>query len=85
MRKGTLTKPVRDLHLQQIAAQRYPYSHCRHTFHVYPDGVDRATQTLRLRHLAALTWALGLSTRAVIAIFAAFGLDVSRKKVWRDG
>ncbi len=35
--------------------------------------------------LAALTWALGLSLRAVVAVFAAFGLELSRMTVSRDG
>lgn len=85
MRWGTHTKYVRDPQLHQVAVQRYRCCRCRHTFRVYPDGVDRATQTVRLRHLAAITWALGLSLRSVVAIFAAFGLELSRMSVWRDG
>lgn len=85
MRWGTPTKAVRDPHVHQVAVQRYRCCRCRHAFRVYPDGVDRATQTQRLRQLAALTWAFGLSTRAVVAVFGAFGLELSRMSVWRDG
>jgi transposase-like protein len=85
MRWGTHTKAVRDPRLHAVTVQRYRCCRCRHAFRVYPDGVDRATQTLRLRHLAAVTWALGLSLRAVVAVFAAFGTDLSRMTVWRDG
>jgi transposase-like protein len=52
---------------------------------VYPERVDRATQPLRLRHLAARTWALGLSLRSVVAVVDAFGTVLSRMTVWRDG
>jgi hypothetical protein len=85
MRWGTLTKRVRDPKLQQVTVVRYRCCRCRHTFRVYPDGVDRSTQTQRLRHLAAVTWALGLSIRSVVAVFDAFGTVLSRMTVWRDG
>jgi len=85
MRWGALTKAVRDPNVQQVSVHRYRCCRCHRTFRVYPAGVDRATQTLRLRHLAALTWALGLSLRSVVAVFAAFGTEVSRMSVWRDG
>jgi transposase-like protein len=85
MRWSTLTKPVRDPRLYAVTLHRYRCCRCRHSFRVYPDGVDRATQTLRLRSLAAATWALGLSLRAVVAVFGAFGTELSRMSVWRDG
>jgi DNA-directed RNA polymerase subunit RPC12/RpoP len=85
MRWGILTKRVRDPKLQQVAVHRYRCCRCQHSFRVYPNGIDRATQTRRLRHLAAITWALGLSLRSVVTVFAAFGLELSRMSVWRDG
>jgi transposase-like protein len=85
MRWGTLTKRVRDPKLHQVTVHRYRCCRCQHAVRVYRDGVDRATQTRRLRHLTAITWALGLSLRSVVVIFAAFGLQLSRLSVWRDG
>lgn len=85
MRWGALTKRIRDPKLHHVTVVRYRCCRCRCSFRVYPDGVDRAAQTLRLRHLAAITWALGLSIRSVVAVFDAFGLELSRMTVWRDG
>jgi hypothetical protein len=85
VRWGRPAKPVRDPQLQWVTTQRDRCLACRHAFRLYPTGVDRATQTLRLRHLAALTWALGLSLNAVVAVFGAFGLALGRSSVWRDG
>jgi len=46
--------------------------------------VDQAQQTQRLRKLAALCWILGLSYRGIAAVFAAFGVGISRMSAWRD-
>jgi hypothetical protein len=40
---------------------------------------------LRLRQLAALTWALGLSLEEVVDLFENFGMTLSRTTIWRDG
>jgi hypothetical protein len=85
MRWGSPTKRVRDPKLQQVTVCRYRCCRYQRSFRVYPDGVDRATQTVRLRQLAAVTWALGLSLRSVVAVFDAFGTALSRMTVWRDG
>jgi DNA-directed RNA polymerase subunit RPC12/RpoP/transposase-like protein len=85
MRWGALTKHIRDPKLHHVTVHRYRCCRCHRSFRAYPDGVDHATQTLRLRHLAALTWSLGLSLRAVVAVFEAFGTELSRMSVWRDG
>jgi hypothetical protein len=69
VRWGRPAKPARDPQLHQVTTQRYRCFACRHAFRVYPTGVDRATQTLRLRQLAAPTRALGLSLNAVVAVF----------------
>jgi transposase-like protein/DNA-directed RNA polymerase subunit RPC12/RpoP len=85
MRWGTFTKRVRDPQLHNVTVFRYRCCRCQRSFRVYPHGVDRATQTRRLRHLAAITWALGLSLRSVVTVFDACGLALSRMSVWRDG
>lgn len=83
-RWGTLVKSVRDSKLRTVTIQRYRCCRCHQTWRHYPDGVDRADQTLRLRHLAALLWTLGLSLRGVVALFDACAISLSRMTVLRD-
>lgn len=84
-RWGTVAKPLRDLDLEVVQAYRFRCTECVRTFRWYPDGVDKADMSLRLRCLAALAWSMGLSLRGVGVIFSAFGdeLQVSRSSVWR--
>ncbi|MGD8749909.1 MAG: transposase [Anaerolineales bacterium] len=81
---GGVSKAVKDSRHRRVRVHRYRCCHCRRTFRHYPQGVDRATQTLRLRKLTALCWVLGLSLRGVCAVFAAFGVSISHMTVWRD-
>ena len=83
-RWGAVQKPVRDPRLRSVKVYRYRCCHCRRTFRHYPQGVDQADQTHRLRKLAALCWSLGLSYRSIAGIFAAFGVRLSRMTAWRD-
>jgi DNA-directed RNA polymerase subunit RPC12/RpoP len=84
-RWGRISKPVRDTHDLEVEVHRYRCCECRRTFRAYPEGVDRSDRTLRLRHLAALAWALGLSLEEVVTLFDSFGIELSRTTVWRDG
>ncbi len=84
-RWGRITKPVRDTHELQVEVHRYRCCDCGKTFRAYPEGVDRSERTLRLRQLAALTWALGLSLEEVVTVFDSFGMKLSRTTIWRDG
>jgi transposase-like protein len=63
---------------------RYRCCSCQRTFRYYPQGVDWADQTQRLRKLAALFWVLGMSLRGVQLALSAFGVQVSHMTVWRD-
>lgn len=83
-RWGAVKKPVRDPRLRSVKVYRYRCCHCRPTFRHYPAGVDRADQTARLRKLAAICWTLGFSYRSLAAVFAAFGVQLSRMTAWRD-
>jgi transposase-like protein len=83
-RWGKVAKPVLDQHVRQVKVFRYRCCRCRRTFRHYPEGVDRADQTLRLRKLAAILWVLGLSLRSVQLALAAFGVPLSYMSVWRD-
>ena len=48
-------------------------------------GLTTPILTQRVRKLAALAWALGVSARKVVAIFADYGIELSHMVVWRDG
>src|SRR5437870_5210069 len=84
-RWGIVSKPLRDTEGEEVQVYRYRCVECKHTFRHYPDGVDSADQSKRLRCLAAMAWSMGLSLRGVGTIFCAFGqgLGISRMSVWR--
>ncbi len=84
-RWGRITKPIRDTHELQVEIHRYRCTECGRTFRAYPEGVDRSERSLRLRRLAAVTWALGLSLEEVVRVFETFGVNLSRTTIWRDG
>ena len=83
-RWGQVTKPVKDHCYRSVSLYRYHCCDCRRTFRHYPEGVNRATQTQRLRKLAALMWVLGLSLRNTCALLSVFGVSLSHMSVWRD-
>lgn len=83
-RWGGVSKPIRDTQLRQGKVYRYYCCGCRRTFRHYPQGVDRADQSLRLRKLAALCWTFGLSYRGVTAVLGGFGISLCHMTAWRD-
>ncbi len=83
-RHGLVTKRIKDLYVSEVTVQRYRCYDCGCTFRHYPQGVDRHDQSHRLRALAALSWALGLSLRSVSHLLSALGCKLSRMSVWRD-
>lgn len=83
-RWGGQVKQVRDPQVKQVVVYRYRCCGCRHTFRHYPEGVDQAQQSQRLRKLAALSWMLGLSYRSLVGVFAVFGVRLGRMSAWRD-
>ena len=83
-RWSKVRKPVRDSQYRNVQAYRYRCCSCHRTFRHYPQGVDRADQTQRLRKLVAIFWALGLSLRGVVTMLGAFRVPLSHMTVWRD-
>jgi transposase-like protein len=83
-RWGKVNKPVRDHRCRKIQVYRYRCCHCLHTFRYYPQGVDRADQTQRLRKLVVIYWVLGMSLRSVVLALSPFGVQLSHMSVWRD-
>jgi len=83
-RWGGSVRKIRDHQVKEVLVYRYRCCRCRHAFRHYPDGVDQAQQSQRLRKLAALCWVLGLSYRSLAAVFAVFGVGIGRMSAWRD-
>lgn len=81
---GTVAKPVRDPQVHQVLVARYRCCRCQRTFRHYPQGVERADQSVRLQQLAAIGWSLGLSTRGVSGFLGAFCIRLAHMTVWRD-
>lgn len=83
-RWGGQKRKIRDHQVKEVIIYRYRCTRCRHTFRYYPEGIDQAQQSQRLRKLAAVCWALGLSYRSIAAVFAVFGVGIARMSAWRD-
>lgn len=83
-RWGGAKRQIRDPHVHCVRVHRYRCCHCRHTFRDYPEGVDQAQQSQRLKKLAALCWTLGLSYRGIAGVLAVFRVGISRMSAWRD-
>ena len=62
-RWGRITKPIKDVQEDQLVLYRYRCGNCGRTFRDYPDGTDRADHTQRIRQIAGLAWAMGMSCR----------------------
>lgn len=83
-RWGDSPKKIRDLRMQEVLVYRYRCCLCQRTFRHYPEGVSRASQSLRMMKLAAICWAFGMSYRNVEAILRVFGVRLGHMSVWRD-
>jgi transposase-like protein len=83
-RWGRVNKPVKDDHFQSVMVYRYRCCYCHRTFRYYPDGVDRADQTLRLRKLSTLLWVLGMSLRGTCTALSIIEVQLSHMSLWRN-
>ena len=83
-RHGPVTKRIFGLYVSEVTAVRYRCYDCGRRFRHYPQGIDRHDQSHRLRGLAALSWALGLSLRSASHLLSTLGCDLPRMSVWRD-
>lgn len=63
---------------------RYRCCRCRRTFRHYPEGVERARQTVRMRALAAIGWVFGMRYQKLSLFLTAFGVVLSAMSLWRD-
>jgi transposase-like protein len=83
-RWGGAIRQVRDPHIHEVLVYRYRCCSCHHTFRHDPAGISQASQTERMRALAAIGWILGLSYRGLSRFLSGFGVVLSRMSGWRD-
>jgi transposase-like protein len=83
-RWGGAIRKVRDPHIREVLIYRYRCCTCRHTTRQYPSGIDQASQTKRMRALAAIGWILGMSYRGQTSYLSGFGIELGRMSIWRD-
>jgi hypothetical protein len=82
---GMGTKQVQDIQPEISEFHRYLCMSCHHTFRHYAAGVDRTHLTQRIRKIAGMAWALGLSAREVVDVFSESGVELNYMTVWREG
>jgi DNA-directed RNA polymerase subunit RPC12/RpoP len=81
---GLVDRNVQDAEAQLAGVHRYRCATCARTFRHYPPGIDRSSFSKRIRHIAALACALGMSCREVVEVFGQLDIPLSRMTVWRD-
>ena len=84
-RWGMVARSVKDMGQSVAYVYRYHCSECNYTFRIYPSGLDRSHISQRVRKIAALAWALGMSSREVRSFFEQFDIQLSHATIWRDG
>jgi hypothetical protein len=84
-RWGRVSKSIQDKDDQVTNGFRYRCDECKRTFRGYPQGVDRSNRSRRIRRLAAIAMALGMSSREAADLFTKLGIPLSHTTVWRDG
>jgi hypothetical protein len=82
---GSSQRSVTDARELNASVGRYHCGSCGTTFRHYPEGINRASHTDRIRRLGALAWILGLSYREIAALLKERGVDVSHSTLWREG
>jgi hypothetical protein len=81
-RFGKPKKHVRDVFVHQVHAQRWKCTTCGYVFRVYPQGITRRQQSLRLQALSVFYWVLGMSLGAVTDALSPLGCALGRTTVF---
>lgn len=76
-------KTVRDGQYHQVRVMRYICLKCQHHFRVYPQGVNHAHVSQRVKGMAVMLYLLGLSYGAVELMLEALGIFLSKTSVYR--
>jgi transposase-like protein len=69
-----VVKPLRDTRYHYVVAHRYQCLTCKRTFRVYPQGVNSAPTSQRVKELGVILYMLGLSYRSVSHALEALGV-----------
>jgi transposase-like protein len=75
-------KQVTDTIHHIVKARRYECLSCRHTFRVYPLGINQKQFSQRALGLAVMLYVLGLSYGAVVLLLEALGLWIGKTTVY---
>jgi len=81
---GTERRAIKDPRIRSVQVSRYKCTTCKRTFRHYPQGISHAQQSERMKQLAVICWAFGLSYRKLESILSVFGVRLSRMSGWRD-
>lgn len=76
-------KPIRDSKYEEVQALRYECLKCGRTFRVYPQGVQAAHVSQRVKGMAVMMYILGLSYGATAIMLDALGVFLSKTSVYR--
>ena len=82
LRQG-VKKSIRDSKHKEVQALRYQCLKCGRTFRVYPQGVQAAHVSQRVKGMAVMLYILGLSFQATAIVMEAFGVFLSKTSVYR--
>ena len=82
---GKGARAIQDVEQEVGEYHRYRCSACQRTFRRYTAGVDRTHLTQRIRKIAGMAWALGLSAREAVEVFSELGVELNYMTVWREG
>ena len=82
---GRTSRNVVGIQNRSTEIQRYRCGECGGSFRDSLAGAAGADQSERIKKLAAISWALGMSLREVVAIFEEAGIELSHTTVWREG
>ena len=77
-------KNLRDTVHQEVTAWRYKCVRCGRTFRVYPQGVQAAHISQRVKGMAVMLYLLGLSYGAVVLMLEALGVYLGKTSVYRS-
>jgi hypothetical protein len=81
-RYGVPKKPVRDIFVHGVRAQRWKCTTCGYIVRIYPQGVTHRQQSLRLQAMSVYYWLLGMSLGAVTDALDPFGCHLGRTTVF---
>lgn len=82
---GTTSRNVPGVQNTVVEVQRYRCGKCGGTFRHYPVEYDGPGMPGRIKQLAAVAWAIGMSLREVVSMFEDAGIELSHTTVWREG